>query len=372
MRISAITAFAVAASATVGLGACGGETKTDPTGTGGSTSSSGGGGAGGAPTGTGGMANVGGAGGNGGAGTGGADCTTPDGPLLAIDALFFGDTDFDGTMDPAAWQSFGFDLDGQNTTNGDLSAQCKPNAGGTPSLLNDGPGGLDNSFGRNVLPIFLALSPGFSNDANLAIASGDITLMALLEQLTSANQSPVVSKIYGAIPFGSAPSWTGTDCWPVSDASLNDPLDYGSAKLVFPNAEVAGDLWQSNGAVTLELPFVLATFTTKLTIHQARMQMQLDPSHGGASLGQIGGVLDTEEFIEIIRDMAGTFDPSLCSGSTFDSIANQIRQTSDVMVSGVQDPNQTCDGISLGLGYTMSQVLFGAVGTPAPPANPCP
>ena len=60
--------------------------------------------------------------------------------------------------------------------------------------------------------------------------------------------------------------------------------------------------------------------------------------------------------------------PVFCN--TFDA---QIRQASDIMVDGTQDPAKTCNGISIGLGFEMSELQFGNVANPvAPTPHICP
>jgi hypothetical protein len=84
-------------------------------------------------------------------------------------------------------------------------------------------------------------------------------------------------------------------------------------------------------------------------------------------------VLDTEELVAAMKAVAGSFDISLCSGPTFDSIAQQIRAASDIMSDGTNgDPNLVCNGISIGLGFDAKPALLGAVAAPVtPPPDPC-
>jgi hypothetical protein len=46
------------------------------------------------------------------------------------------------------------------------------------------------------------------------------------------------------------------------------------------------------------------------------------------------------------------------SRATFDSLADQIRQAFDILVDGTQDPNQTCNGISIGLGRAPARLTW--------------
>src|SRR5262245_19535416 len=74
---------------------------------------------------------------------------------FAVSKLYFGDTDRDGMPDrPNGWKNYGYDLDGRISGPGcqdEFEGLCVPllNA----SLANagvDGPGGIDNGFGKNI------------------------------------------------------------------------------------------------------------------------------------------------------------------------------------------------------------------------------
>jgi hypothetical protein len=84
--------------------------------------------------------------------------------------------------------------------------------------------------------------------------------------------------------------------------------------------------------------------------------------------------MNTEEFVQEIAKIAQAFDSSFCdpNSPTLQSILNQIRQASDIMQDGTQDPTKECDGISIGLGFTMKSAQLGAVAPPPPPPpDPC-
>src|SRR5262249_39954589 len=109
-----------------------------------------------------------------------------------------------------------------------------------------------------------------------------------------------------------------------------------------------------------------------LTIGNAVMAMTLAGDHKSATNGTIAGIIDTESFIEELRKVAGAFDQGLCTGSTFDSLADQLRQASDIMKDGSQNPAVECDGISIGLGFDMAEVQLGPVAPESPPQpDPC-
>ncbi len=117
-----------------------------------------------------------------GVGGGAPGCTPTNGAVLAVTKLYYGDTNFDGSPDKVnAWKQFGFNIDGKASTASSVDL-CKPQPNASPSTVYpDGNAGIDNSFGKNILPIFLGLTSSFSDKANQSIASGHYTLMFDLE-----------------------------------------------------------------------------------------------------------------------------------------------------------------------------------------------
>ncbi len=89
--------------------------------------------------------------------------------------------------------------------------------------------------------------------------------------------------------------------------------------------------------------------------------------------GTIAGVLETDVLTEEITKIVGGFDTSFCdpTNTTLKSILDQIRQASDIMKDGTQDPTKECDGISIGLGFNLKRVTLGDVAPPATPKDPC-
>lgn len=362
-------------SATALLWGCASEAESEPsTTTTDSTSSTttATGGAGG--TGTGGHGGAGGSGGQGGSGGTALGCVDLDATVFAVDEFFFGDRSFGGVTSADAWKQFGTDIDGLVTVPPNVTGHCTPNAGGSPNNFGDGDAGIDNSFGKNVLPMLLGLAPTFPDGANAQLASGEYTMLLRLEALgAAADQASIVARLYGGAPLGAPAVFDGTDCWPVLQEQLTDPTDIDASKVVYPQSSLAGNVWSSGSPTTLTLTFTITGLPLTFTLEHAIVTMQLDPNHLGATLGQISGVLDTEVFAEEIKQLAGSFDPSLCSGSTIDSILNQIRQASDILKNGTQSPDAGCDGISVGLGFTAKTAQLGGIAPPVqPPPDPCP
>jgi hypothetical protein len=301
----------------------------------------------------------------------------PDGSgpvVFAVSKLYLGDTNRDGTPNAAnGWKQFGFDLDGTTSTATSTNL-CKPALNASPqNAYPDGNDGIDNSFGKNILPIFLGLAPDVSQKVNAAIASGQSTVLLDLENLgAGVEYDPMVGRAYRGGDLGQPPSWNGVDAWPVNADSLSAPPALDSAKAQSTQTYVVGNVWVARIAGDLSVMLNAGGFPLPLQIHNPIITMQLDASHQHATFGTIAGVIPTASLVGTIKQVAGAFDPSLCSGPTIDSITSQITQASDILVDGTQDPTQACDGISIGLGFEAQRVTFGGVQTPVPPPNPCP
>ncbi|MBK9258411.1 MAG: hypothetical protein IPM54_01080 [Polyangiaceae bacterium] len=340
------------------------------------------GGSAGSSSSTGGSAGAGGFGGTGGSGGAGGmgggvvlpACNSGNGTVLAIDEIFWGDTDADGTPNPAnGWKSFGFDIDGRFSTK-DSTDLCKPGAVGSPAqTYPDGHNGIDNSFGKNILPIFLGLASEFSSDNNKPITMGEYTYLLSIDDVGEGPCSTSSAFFLGG-NLGYVPSFDGNDVWPIDASSLVNPNVPTSAKCSFANTRIEMGFVQAGPPSQFDLIVKTAGFRMVLPVRQARLKMDLELNNQIATKGHIGGIIRTEDLADEVKKVAAAFDSSFCdpNSPTLQSIINQLWQASDIMVDGSQDPTKVCDGISIGLGFTMKKAQLGAVVPPVPPpANPC-
>jgi hypothetical protein len=349
--LALVTTVAVACSDGATTAPTGGQGAT--TGQGGSTSSSS------AASGTGGA---------GGAGGEGLTCTD-EATVLAATELFFGEGN------SGEWKTVGVNIDGLVSTAASKDL-CKPNADadtGTP--YPDGEQGIDNSFGKNLLPTILSLYPNWVNDINNGIQKGFFTSMLEMECLPpTGDVAKFTTKLYGGTPLPMAPLFDGTDKWPVAPELLGNPLDPQSSTVVFGNSSVVGQMFDSgkNGTFILTVPLKTMTDSTsiKLTLYASQMTMTLADDRKSALKGMISGVLNTEQFVAEIKKVGALLD--LCGDPLFDNLITLVRQSSDILTDGTQDPTKTCDGISMGLGFEMKEVLIGDVGPVTPVGAACP
>lgn len=303
--------------------------------------------------------------------------TPPDGAGLttfAISKILMGDTLPDGTPDKAnGWKSYGYDIDGDISTPTSTNL-CKPRKNASPSsVYPDGNLGADNSYGRNILPIMLGVAADGPNQTNTAIANGRWTGMFSVDKLgAGATYNPLLVRYYQGSDLQTQPKFDGTDAWPVTAESLNDPNNVASAKSEFAAAYLTGNTLVTAPLGDLRLDLPSDGFVFPLVLHHAVATFVLDPTHAHGSQGMLSGVLDTAELVASIKAVAGALDPSLCAGPTIDSITTQIEQASDILKDGTQDPTKECDGISIGLGMQLERVQLGPIAAPAPPpVDPC-
>jgi hypothetical protein len=299
-------------------------------------------------------------------GTGGAApivCTPGDGIVLAIDALDFGDV---GTNTDAS-QKLGFDVDARVSTAASVDL-CQPSNGGMKSsVYPDGMNGIDNAFGKNILPLLLSLAPGFSDSTTANITDGNFTIMLDFVGITpAADQPTLVTRLYGGGVLGQQPAFDGKDCWPATPELLTDPADIKSASVVFDKSSIVGNKWASGVAGTIKLTVPAGPGTITLNIHKAQVVLDLSADHKSATGGLIGGVLDTDEFVTEVKKAVYGINPVYCAAIS--TVETKIRQSSDIINDGSQDPAKTCNGISIGFGFTMKEVQLGGVGPKTPPA----
>jgi len=294
-----------------------------------------------------------------------------EGTVFAVDTIYFGDMDWDGNLDPDAWKIFGADVDGVAST-ASSSGLCQPAAGAQAAdVYPDGEQGIDNAFGKSVLPLLATVSDDFSARVNASITNGAFTWLLKVDPF-GPNQSGVTTMVYAGDSRVQPPRFDGTDCWPVTPASLLDTSDFESAKVSFPNGEIVSSWLDTKTPGDLVLSVPMSGTVLQLTAHHARILVEFDLDPDVPSRGVISGVLDTDEFIEEARDVLGFQDPTMCSGATFDAVAASIRKTSDIMSDGTQDPSATCDGITIGIGFTLGRAGIEGLGSATPADDPCP
>jgi hypothetical protein len=317
----------------------------------------------------------------------------------AMYTLYLGDTDRTGVTNSTAWESYGYNLDNLVTTKSS-SDVCTLAAGASKTTQIDGKGGIDNSFGENILPIVITTAGSdASTKINQSIQDGTFTVMMYVAGFDNtsgsmANATGLTGALLGGGNYtdwtdGGTPAWNLTTHWPVLPELLmgcpNNMCPAGTNPITAANVQFNG-AYQADGTfvngspATIDLSLAIGGQSLSINIHSALITFQ--PTTGstpGVTNGTIAGTIVTTELISALQSVAGHISTSLCSGSAFNSISQQIQQASDIIISSSGAVSNTsgtdCNGISIGLGFDATEIAVPVSadiqGPPAAVPNPC-
>jgi hypothetical protein len=302
----------------------------------------------------------------------------PDGSgsvVLALSKIYFGDRRRDGTSDPLAWSQYGLDIDGKTTTECSTDV-CTLVPGAPRSTQVDGNGGIDNSFGRNIVPILVTILGSTLDETTQADlqAGGPTTLLRIDALGSGADYAPLPGMLYRAASFDGAPAWNGSDVRDVDETSLLGG-SLASPAIAFAGGYMTQRTWvgapaSGPGAIELDMA-LLRTRMPPLPMTHIQIAVNVDPSSGSATQGVLSAIVPTAAFVEWNRQLAGNIASSLCVSSSFDTIARQIEQASDIVTDGSNAPGSQCNGISLGIGFDATAVKLGSAVSAPPLPNAC-
>ncbi len=325
-------------------------------------------------------------------GTGGAGLKPPAPPAgaaaatlgtartFALQKLFLGGTDRQGAPSDSAWKSYGYDLDGKITTAKSTDV-CTLADGAQKAAQTDGTQGTDNAFGETILPIITSVAPTAETDISKSLTDGSFTIMIDIQGLTddtAQNNIGLSGQIFAGGAYSAdktmVPAFDLNTDWPVRPELLTDGKTIaGGSKVQFDpaNTYVAAGQFVTQASV-IKLALSIGGIGLELDIKSAIITFKHSDAHT-ADIGTISGIIDTEQLIEGLRKVAGRIQKSLCEGSAFEQIAQEIRQASDIMSDGPNLAGAKCSGISIGLGFLAKEVKHptkvGDLGVPSP--DPC-
>ncbi len=315
----------------------------------------------------------------------------------AMHKLYLGDTDRQGVSNTDAWKSFGYNLDNLITTKASTDV-CTLSPGAAKTTQVDGTGGIDNSFGENILPIIITTAGSdAAQKINTSIQAGSFTIMTYITGFNDAagNTSSatglkgilLAGGNYADLHDGGAPSWDTTTHWPILPTLMNgcsdgttacppgtDPTT--AAQIQFNSAYQANGTFVNGSPANLTLNLSIGGETISVNVRSALITFQ-PSSPGSVTNGTIAGVLVAQELVNSLQAVAGRISTSLCSGSAFQSIATQILQASDIVIdqsSGAvsNTAGTACNGISIGLGYDATEIAAPTSADIIPPQAPTP
>lgn len=280
----------------------------------------------------------------------------------ALDTLLLGDATRAGALSGSAWRDYGFDIDRKHTTK-DSTDVCQRKAGAGSNVQVDGNGGIDNSFGANILPIIqnAASLSNPSDQISTSIKDGSFTIQFKIKGLTKdpkQTNTGLFAELFASGTFGddggtAKPTFTPADDWPVRPELLKDGQTIaGGSKVQFTDSYINnGSFVTPQGTVTISLAF--KGVALDLEIQKAVIVMDINGDQ--AQNGTIAGVINAQKLVDGLKTVAGRISASLC-GTAFDGIAQQIQQTSDILSDGTNRSGVPCDAISIGIGFTAKRI----------------
>jgi hypothetical protein len=305
-----------------------------------------------------------------------ATAGTSIGTTFAVHELFLGDTGWDGHHDSNAWAALGANIDGKITTCASANVcTLRSDDGATSSVQVDGVGGIDNSFGANLWPLFNDVMAGATRVDNHAIDKGGSTLLL---NLTGLDSSPTQTATgLSAQAFLSAPqklagsAWTTSDRRELLDVLLASRVPPFESAERFSDAYVVDGTWVSGPPGELTLPIVVDPVPLDLLVHHAVITFHLATPTRAAN-GVISGILFTSELEAAFGSWIARVAPTLCPRTVLGPIFREFASFQDIHSDGTNEPGQPCDAISLGVGFTADAIAAPTAIAPKASAEPDP
>ncbi|MGE0327444.1 MAG: hypothetical protein AB7S68_34350 [Polyangiaceae bacterium] len=303
--------------------------------------------------------------GSGGGGSGGIEPgsgVSVEGEGYIVRRFLIGDEDRDGTRNYSAWQQYGTDIDGLSSTE-TSQAHCKLQPGAKPEVKTDAPDGVDNNFGKVILPILLAVTPTPSDAMAMRVAQGRSLTLIVGPDLRAPN-------LLGSMGRATSP----TSSYDLSKPWLAfSPDTMDNTSRCGLSGQGSETQLRLNGFGTWDLRVPVEGRDLVVPIHRTQVLAELEPGSALPQNSIIVGVIRTEELVDAVRRVAGFVDEALCGGSTIESIVSQIRAASDLSYSaGPGDPSVECDAISFGMGVELDPVVVQGRVPPEAVPNACP
>lgn len=272
-----------------------------------------------------------------------------DGPLrLALRTMYIEFEDTAGEVAP----STGFDIDGQLSVG--ALAHCDSPAVGPcdprSRLLDDGPGGIDNAFGRFVAHNWIGLNP--VEETRKAFRRGEIGL--LLELLPSGPNEMSLDLSWGVATI--EPEWQGDDLW-------NRTED--QHRVSFDAAPFVAGVWAGRVEGPLLLPLVSFGGLTVLQLDSPRLVVRLEP---GRIFGTLAGSTQVQSFDRWLRDAVSPVVDCV------DGFVNESLRVFSADLAGDEsngDSNLPCERVSFAIDFEASPIAGIGEAVPTPNVVNC-
>jgi uncharacterized membrane protein YgcG len=307
---------------------------------------------------------------------------------LAIHYLYLGDTDPTPalTTDTNAWETFGYNLDGLDSTKSSTNV-CTPAVATSTIQQGDGVSGIDNAFGSAIVPNLGTFGIS-SSEISADIAEGHFTIefdTVGLSATTPQTNTGLSGQFFAGVKYNptadAGPPLNGTsfaiaDNWPVSGAFLTDPTNAaGGSTVKFPSAYVTDGVWVSGAASgPVPLSLILAGNALTINIHAPIVTAPITVDAAGqfhVKGGIIAGVIDTQELLAGLGPVL--LNSGFCSAEGI--AVTLIESAQDIILSSdgktVSNTAGTpCNAISIGLKFDADEIAQPSTAVPVPDAGP--
>ncbi len=313
--------------------------------------------------------------------------------MFALHHIHLGD-ELDAAGNPD-WYRYGYDIDGLDTTATSTDV-CTPYQNASRTNQVDGPGGIDNSFGKNIVATLLdgiVENPSQTTDGTLT--QGQYTILFDITGLTAGggqNATGLTGMLFAGAPFNeppnaatALPTWTLGDVWPLDPSFVTSAITGTTLGQPVTSSEAFSGAYITNGVfvsgqptnVTLTIPIEGARLTLPIQHAVITFNHPGDTGAGGAadanlSGGIISGVIDANQLVTNLQAVAGSLSQSFCNASNFAAVARAILQAADILNDGDNGLGIPCNGISVGIGFDADEVAPPQfAGAPVAQASPC-
>jgi len=292
--------------------------------------------------------------------------------MMAVNKLYFG-----GADEEKAWDELpGLDLDGV-ASDKKFGGHCKARTGGVNGTIRvDGPGGMDNAFGKDIVPLLAIVPGGLANSANDAISTkGSFSvLLEVAAAETGSNTTATTAKIWPAL---GQPDGTGGVTPPPASGDWSaykwNPADQLAEGIAFSGAYINNNKFVSGDPTDINLTLAISGANLALNIIHGTVTGDLSADHKTMTNGGISGALLVDEFQGQISTVAEAL--GLCDLSMYQSIIDSVLASADLYYDGtnfVLDPDKECNAISLVLGFDATVSSMEDVTDPASEPSDCP
>jgi hypothetical protein len=321
--------------------------------------------------------------------------------FLAVKDMALGSLDRNGNPSADAWKELGFDLDGVCTASPTCPESSDPAACSAAVPSEDGTYCRDNTFGKlesqAIAVDGLGKEFGLSNDGfNCALCRGDYNFLI---RVTGWNGQPednnvrldlypspgleTQSATWTCDLNANVGAWKSNQCWApgagftveegsfdgaigpngeLPDAKINDPAAYVREGYLIALLPEDAFFWFPGQSAALAYP---------LKIQRGVIATRLVDNGDGtysADDGTIAGRAKKDDLIEAFESLG------LCQTTQENlwNLANtSINISRDVLASGTNSPEATCDGLALGIGFTAVSASFSGTTRTAAPLPGC-